>query len=84
MTPAMIASEAPAQPPASMAERNIVNLANQPASGGMPASDARNMVISTVSAGDVLNRPEYDSISALRVRRAMAMTHANAPRFMAP
>ena len=68
-----------------MIERNITNLANQPASGGMPASDARNIVIvdrerrATSGTG-----PSYDEISALRVRRATAITTANAPRFIAP
>ena len=64
--------------------RNITNLANHPASGGIPASDKRNMLIATASSGSVCPRPEYESISAERVRRATAITTANAPRVIAP
>ena len=67
-----------------MIERNMTNLANQPASGGMPASDAMKSVIVTARTGEVANKPEYDEISALLVRRATAITTAKAPRFMAP
>ena len=67
-----------------MIERNITNLANQPAKNGMPASDARKIPIMTASVGAVWNRPSYEEISALRVRRATAITTANAPRFIAP
>ncbi len=80
MTPRAIAQPVPA----SMIERNITNLANQPAKNGMPASDARKTPITTASVGRVWNRPSYEEISALRVRRATAITTANAPRFIAP
>ena len=67
-----------------MIDRNITNLANQPAKIGMPASDAMKIVIMTARTGEVWNKPAYDEISALPVRRATAMTTANAPRFIAP
>ena len=37
--------------PASSTARNITNLANQPASGGMPASENRKIVIVTARPG---------------------------------
>ena len=70
--------------PASNTARNITNLANQPASGGIPASENRNIVNITAMAGSVRPRPEKLEISAERVRRATAITHAKAPRFIAP
>ena len=82
---AAMTPSATAQPvPASMIDRNITNFANQPAKNGIPASDARKIPITTASVGAVWNSPSYDEISALRVRRATAITTANAPRFMAP
>src|SRR3954452_685850 len=80
----MTASATPQPVPASMIARNITNLANQPAKIGTPASEAMNAVIVTASTGEVWNSPAYDEISALCVRRATAITTANAPRFMAP
>ena len=68
---------------ASSTARNMTNLANQPANGGMPASENKKMVKVTASPGEVLPRPAYVAISALPVRRATAMTTANAPRFIA-
>ena len=35
----------------------MTNLANQPASGGTPASDAMKSVIVTASTGEVAKRP---------------------------
>ena len=43
--------------PACSAELNITNFANQPASGGTPARDARKIVIITERPGEVWNRP---------------------------
>ena len=65
--------------------RNITNLANHPASGGMPASDKhehahrdRERRVRSVRARSTSRSPPE------RVRRATAMTTANAPRFIAP
>jgi hypothetical protein len=59
-------------------------LANQPASGGIPASERRKIVIAIARPGAVWPSPAYVEISAERVRRATAITTANAPRFIAP
>ena len=59
------------------------NLANQPPSGGMPASEKRNTVISDGQAGCVLEQSAVGAISPDRVLRATAITTAKAPRFMA-
>ncbi len=69
---------------ASNTARNITNLANHPANGGTPASENRNTVIAAARPGAVWPRPEYESISPEWVRRATAITTANAPRFIAP
>ena len=50
----------------------------------MPASENRKIVIVTASPGDVLEQAARTTRSRrCRVRRATAMTTANAPRFIA-
>src|SRR5262249_60463814 len=55
--------------PALKMARNTTNLANQPASGGIPASAKRNADIKRASTGAVCPSPEYEAISPDRVRR---------------
>ena len=76
------ASTYPAGVPAFAVAKKTSNLANQPASGGMPARANRNTVINTVSPGAYSKSPLNDEISAERVFRATVMITANAPRFM--
>src|SRR5258707_187099 len=55
--------------------RNITNLANHPANGGIPASENRNADISKASTGAVWPSPEYEAISPERVRRPEVEGH---------
>ena len=52
-------------------------------SGGIPANDAKKIVINTPRPGAYENKPPKLLISPLRVVRDAAMTTANIPRFMA-
>ena len=54
---AITASPYPQLVSALVREVNTENLANQPPSGGTPASEARKIVIIIARAGEVLNRP---------------------------
>ena len=47
----MTASAVGQAPPTEITERNITNLANQPASGGMPASERKKSATSPASPG---------------------------------
>ena len=80
MTPSTTASVVPA----SKTARNITNLANHPASGGMPASENKKTDIISAKPGSVRPRPAKLEISADRRAPRAAMTAANAPRFIAP
>src|SRR2546430_16735425 len=80
MTPSVYADGVPALKIA----RNMTNLANHPASGGIPASENRNPDISSASTGAVWPSPEYDAISPERVRRAAAVETPEPPQVIGP
>src|SRR6056297_3369569 len=82
LTAAMPASTYAEVLPASSTALNALNLANQPPSGGMPASEAKKIVIATARPGAYPNSPPNEEISPLLVLRDTAITIANAPRFM--
>src|SRR5262249_61179325 len=64
--------------------RNITNLANQPASGGIPASAKRNADIKRASTGAVCPSPEYEAISPDRVRRGAGGPPPHPPPVLPP
>ena len=70
--------------PASSTALKALNLAIQPPNGGMPASEARKIVISTARPGAYVISPPNEVISPLWVLRDTAMTTAKAPRFVKP
>src|SRR5256714_12413855 len=80
MTPSVYADAVPALKIA----RNMTNLANHPASGGIPASENRNPHIRSASTGAVWPSPEYDAISPERGRRAAGKTAPDPPRVLPP
>ena len=82
MTPTTTANTYPEVVPGATRVRKIRNLANQPAMGGMPASEARKTSMATARPGAYSNRPEKLVSSAEWVLRATAITTAKAPRFM--
>src|SRR2546430_14421994 len=80
MTPSVYADGVPALKIA----RNMTNLANHPARGGIPASENRNPDISSASTGAVWPSPEYEAISPERVRRATARGNRDRPTITSP